>query len=58
MRQLAYIADKWDKGYGHFTTRQNIQFNWPRLVDTPDILMRLPTLICTRSKRVVIPFET
>ena len=38
MRQLAYIADNWDKGYGHFTTRQNIQFNWPRLVDTPDIL--------------------
>jgi sulfite reductase (NADPH) hemoprotein beta-component len=38
MRQLAYIADKWDKGYGHFTTRQNIQFNWPRLVDTPEIL--------------------
>jgi sulfite reductase (NADPH) hemoprotein beta-component len=38
MRQLAYIADKWDKGYGHFTTRQNVQFNWPRLVDTPDIL--------------------
>ena len=38
MRQLAYIADKWDKGYGHFTTRQNIQFNWPRLIDTPDIL--------------------
>ena len=38
MRQLAFIADKWDKGYGHFTTRQNIQFNWPRLVDTPDIL--------------------
>ena len=38
MRRLAYIADKWDKGYGHFTTRQNIQFNWPRLVDTPDIL--------------------
>lgn len=38
MHQLAYIADKWDKGYGHFTTRQNIQFNWPRLIDTPDIL--------------------
>jgi len=38
MRQLAFIADKWDKGYGHFTTRQNIQFNWPRLIDTPDIL--------------------
>jgi sulfite reductase (NADPH) hemoprotein beta-component len=38
MRQLADVADKWDKGYGHFTTRQNIQFNWPRLIDTPDIL--------------------
>ena len=38
MRQLAFIADKWDKGYGHFTTRQNIQFNWPKLADVPDIL--------------------
>ena len=38
MRQLAMIADKWDKGYGHFTTRQNIQFNWPKLRDVPDIL--------------------
>ncbi|MCC5965941.1 MAG: nitrite/sulfite reductase [Natronohydrobacter sp.] len=38
MRQLAMIAEKWDKGYGHFTTRQNIQFNWPRLRDVPDIL--------------------
>jgi len=38
MRQLAWIADKWDKGYGHFTTRQNIQFNWPKLKDVPDIL--------------------
>ena len=38
MRQLAFIADKWDKGYGHFTTRQNIQYNWPRLTDVPDIL--------------------
>ncbi len=41
MRQLAYIADKWDKGYGHFTTRQNIQFNWPKLKDAPDILEAL-----------------
>ena len=41
MRRLADIADKWDKGYGHFTTRQNIQFNWPRLVDAPDILEAL-----------------
>jgi sulfite reductase (NADPH) hemoprotein beta-component len=41
MRQLAYIADRWDKGYGHFTTRQNLQYNWPQLVDTPDILQAL-----------------
>ncbi len=38
MRQLAYIADRWDKGYGHFTTRQNIQYNWPKLSDVPDML--------------------
>ncbi|HHX89945.1 MAG TPA: nitrite/sulfite reductase, partial [Paracoccus sp.] len=38
MRQLAMIAGRWDKGYGHFTTRQNIQFNWPKLSDVPDIL--------------------
>ncbi|WP_112873425.1 nitrite/sulfite reductase [Paracoccus endophyticus] len=38
MRGLAGIADRWDRGYGHFTTRQNIQFNWPRLVDIPDML--------------------
>ncbi|MFZ2101186.1 MAG: nitrite/sulfite reductase, partial [Oricola sp.] len=38
MRQLALIAERFDKGYGHFTTRQNIQFNWPRLKDIPDIL--------------------
>ena len=38
MRQLAYIADRWDKGYGHFTTRQNIQYNWPQLRDVPDML--------------------
>ena len=41
MRQLAYIADRWDKGYGHFTTRQNIQYNWPKLADVPDILEAL-----------------
>ena len=35
---LADIAEKYDRGYGHFTTRQNIQFNWLSLVDTPDIL--------------------
>ncbi len=38
MRQLAAIAERWDKGYGHFTTRQNVQFNWPALEDVPDIL--------------------
>ncbi|SEN43799.1 sulfite reductase (NADPH) hemoprotein beta-component [Loktanella fryxellensis] len=38
MRQLAMIAERWDKGYGHFTTRQNIQYNWPKLPDVPDIL--------------------
>ena len=38
MSQLALLAEKWDKGYGHFTTRQNIQFNWPKLSDIPDML--------------------
>ncbi|HRE20471.1 MAG TPA: nitrite/sulfite reductase, partial [Rhabdaerophilum sp.] len=38
MRQLAHIADRFDRGYGHFTTRQNIQFNWPQLKDVPEIL--------------------
>ncbi len=41
MRQLAFIAERWDKGYGHFTTRQNIQFNWPKLQDVPDMLSAL-----------------
>lgn len=41
LRQLAMIAERWDKGYGHFTTRQNIQFNWPKLRDVPDILEAL-----------------
>ena len=44
MRGLADIAERWDRGYGHFTTRQNIQFNWPKLVDTPDILEALAGL--------------
>ena len=41
MYKLADIADKYDKGYGHFTTRQNIQFNWPKLTDVPQILSDL-----------------
>ncbi|MEP1963100.1 nitrite/sulfite reductase [Tateyamaria sp.] len=38
MRKLAELAERWDKGYGHFTTRQNIQYNWPALKDVPDML--------------------
>ncbi len=41
LRKLAFIARHYDKGYGHFTTRQNIQFNWPALEDVPDILAHL-----------------
>jgi sulfite reductase (NADPH) hemoprotein beta-component len=41
MRKLAFISEYYDKGYGHFTTRQNIQFNWPALEDVPDILAHL-----------------
>jgi sulfite reductase (NADPH) hemoprotein beta-component len=41
LRILACIADKYDRGYGHFTTRQNIQFNWVELEQTPDILAEL-----------------
>ncbi|WP_311272092.1 MULTISPECIES: nitrite/sulfite reductase [unclassified Rhizobium] len=44
MRMLAHIARKYDRGYGHFTTRQNIQYNWPRLADTPDILAELSSV--------------
>ncbi|MDX2100991.1 MAG: nitrite/sulfite reductase [Alphaproteobacteria bacterium] len=38
LRQLALIADRYDRGYGHITTRQNMQFNWPALQDIPDVL--------------------
>ena len=41
MRTFAMIAEKYDRGFGHFTTRQNIQFNWMELVDVPDILEHL-----------------
>jgi sulfite reductase (NADPH) hemoprotein beta-component len=41
LRKLADIARRYDRGYGHFTTRSNIQFNWVRLEDTPDILAEL-----------------
>ena len=41
MRMLAHIARKYDRGYGHFTTRQNIQYNWPSLDRIPDLLEEL-----------------
>ena len=41
LRKLSVIADTYDRGYGHFSTRQNIQFNWPKLEDTPKILREL-----------------
>ncbi|WP_323021293.1 nitrite/sulfite reductase, partial [Pararhodobacter sp.] len=41
LRKLAEIADRWDEGYGHVTTRQNVQFNWPKLTDVPDMLEAL-----------------
>ena len=41
LRKLAHIARTYDRGYGHLTTRQCIQFNWPKLEDTPDILAEL-----------------
>lgn len=44
MRKLAHIARTYDKGYGHFTTRTNIQYNWPQLEDVPDILAELASV--------------
>ncbi len=44
MRMLAHIGRKYDRGYGHFTTRQNIQYNWPELEDVPDILADLASV--------------
>jgi sulfite reductase (NADPH) hemoprotein beta-component len=41
VRVLGQVARKYDRGYGHFTTRQNIQFNWPALTDVPEILEAL-----------------
>ncbi|MCK9385665.1 MAG: nitrite/sulfite reductase [Nevskia sp.] len=44
VRMLAHIARTYDKGYGHFTTRQNMQFNWPAIADVPDILADLASV--------------
>src|SRR5262252_9030529 len=44
LRKLAFLARTYDRGYGHFTTRQNVQFNWPRLSDIPRILAELASV--------------
>jgi sulfite reductase (NADPH) hemoprotein beta-component len=44
MRMLAFVGRKYDRGYGHFTTRQNLQFHWPALKDVPDILEHLASV--------------
>src|SRR5271154_3747245 len=44
VRMLGHIARKYDRGYGHFSTRQNIQYNWPKLEEVPDILADLATV--------------
>jgi sulfite reductase (NADPH) hemoprotein beta-component len=44
MRMLGHIARKYDRGYGHFTTRQNIQYNWIKLEECPDLLADLATV--------------
>ena len=44
MRMLAYLAEHYDKGYGHWTTRTNMQFNWPKLVEIPDMLDHLASV--------------
>jgi sulfite reductase (NADPH) hemoprotein beta-component len=44
MRMLAHIARKYDQGYGHFSTRQNVQYNWPKLEEVPDLLGELATV--------------
>ena len=44
LRKLAEITRRYDRGFGHFTTRQNLQLNWPKLAEVPDILAELATL--------------
>ncbi|MFO7324231.1 MAG: nitrite/sulfite reductase [Pseudomonadota bacterium] len=44
LRMLAHLARRYDRGYGHFTTRQNIQYNWPKLEDVPDMLADLASV--------------
>src|SRR5512147_2969718 len=44
LRKLAHVARRYDRGYGHFSTRQNIQFNWVKLEETADILAELASV--------------
>src|SRR5512132_4148768 len=44
VRKLADIARRYDRGYGHFSTRQNLQLNWPKLEEVPEILAELATV--------------
>ena len=44
LRKLAHIARRYDRGYAHFTTRQNLQYNWPKVEETPDILEELASV--------------
>lgn len=44
LRMLAHVARRWDRGYGHFSTRQSIEFQWPRLEDVPALLAELSTV--------------
>lgn len=44
LRKFSFIGRKYDRGYGHFTTRQNIQFNWPKLIEIPNILEELASV--------------
>src|SRR5580658_5572519 len=44
MRKLAHIARRYDRGFGHFTTRTNLQFNWIKLVEVPDLLAELASV--------------
>src|SRR5208282_6787159 len=44
LRKLGDVARRYDRGFGHFTTRQNLQLNWPKLEDVPDILEHLATV--------------
>jgi sulfite reductase (NADPH) hemoprotein beta-component len=44
LRKLAYIARRYDRGYGHFSTRQNLQLNWPKLADVPEMLAELASV--------------